>query len=394
MTTHMSESKVKKRLVGIDLFRGISAYAVALIHAGSLMLYSGIPTNNVTAALVEMSRFAVPFFLALSFYFMTKKLYTSNQQHSLISIFQSRSERLLVPYFYWSLIYLSIRLVKSLSASENLSKLFQDPVLLIFLGGASIHLYFLPLLFTGSFLIVFAEFLVKKRISLTMLFVLFIASIVIYELQIVSGNNFEFFAKFGVNCLEVTNSCSVAFQQFTKLIFPSGNNNQILRIGLVVIAWLLKCLPYILLAMIINHPYMRKKVEKLDINQAVIFLIFMAGISALNLMNIEKIIYFPQSIYEIGTAFCLLLSGIALSTRFSNNRYIENLGICSFGIYLIHYIVLMIYVSLMGKIPDELLRISPITIMLTLTSITFVTSWLITSMSMRVKPISKLLFRV
>jgi surface polysaccharide O-acyltransferase-like enzyme len=64
--THQSIT-AKPRLVGIDLFRGVSAYAVILIHAGTLMLYFGFPTTSATAALRELSRFAVPFFLASSF---------------------------------------------------------------------------------------------------------------------------------------------------------------------------------------------------------------------------------------------------------------------------------------------------------------------------------------
>jgi peptidoglycan/LPS O-acetylase OafA/YrhL len=389
--THQSTTP-KQRLVGIDLFRGVSAYAVILIHAGTLMLYLGLPTNYWTTALRAVSSFAVPFFLASSFYLMTSKLYTNNEKSSISSNIKSRSVRLLLPYFYWSLIYLGLRLVKALATSEDLSKLFQDPVLLIFLGGASIHLYFLPLLFTGSFLIIVAEFLAKRRISLLALVFLLVLSTIIYEWQIVSGNNFEFSTKFGINCLELASSCSVAFQSFTKLIFPNGNNSQLIRLLLVELSWLTKCLPYILMAMLLNHPYIKKRLDKFDIKHALMFLITAILISIFWLLKTFEFLYFPESLYELSIAFSMLLSGICLSVNLKENYYLKNLGICSFGIYLMHYLVLTIYGVFVSKLPIEIVASSPILTMLMLTTLSFFTSWTLTSVCVRKKLLSKVLF--
>ncbi|WP_179048317.1 acyltransferase [Nostoc sp. TCL26-01] len=392
MNRGLTQPKNQQRLVGIDLFRGIAAYAVVLIHAGTLMLYSGFPSDGWTAVLMEMSRFAVPFFLASSFYLMTKKLYVNEHQSSVTSIFKSRSERLLVPYFLWSLIYLSLRVLKTVSESGNISNLFQDPALLIFLGGASIHLYFLPLLFTGSFLIIVAEFLVRHRIRLITLIALSVMSIVIYELQIISGNDFQFFAKFGADCLAELNACSVAWQSVEKALFPDNNDNQILRLVLVAIAWLIKCLPYVLLAMIMNHPAIKKRITNFHQKQALYCLISAILISTLWLMNLFKIFYFPQSIYEIGTAFSLLLCGLALSNKVSQSSYIANLGISSFGIYLIHYLVLTIYITVITKLAPKFMVITPMITILLITTVGFFTSWIIVSNLMKYKTISKTLF--
>jgi peptidoglycan/LPS O-acetylase OafA/YrhL len=383
----------KPRLVGIDLFRGVAAYAVTLIHTSSLMLYAGLKSSNWTVAVEEMSRFAVPFFLALSFYLMTKNLYTSNYQLSLASIFKSRAERLLVPYFYWSLIYFSLKIVKTLLESRNIHTLFQDIVLLVFLGGASIHLYFLPLLFVGSFLILWSNILVKKRVQLKNILILLIISIFIYELQILSGNGFQFYTKFGVNCLESINSCSIAFQSLSKLIFTQENINQILRLLLVIISWLIKCWPYMMIAMIMNHPNMVTRISISNKKWILFFIGISIFISLLRLVSLSKGYYFPESIYEIGTAFSLLLSGISLSSYLPNRQYIKNLGVCSFGIYLIHYLILTLYMIFIGKLSNYLLSLPPLIIMIFIATITFFTSWFMVFMLMKIKPISKILFQ-
>jgi peptidoglycan/LPS O-acetylase OafA/YrhL len=391
MLRSLNQPKHKPRLVGIDLFRGVSAFAVIVIHAGTLMRYSGLPMNNFTDALIETSRFAVPFFLASSFYLMTKKLYVNEQQTSLISLLKSRSQRLLVPYFFWSLIYFALRVVKTLSESGSINSLFQDPGLLIFLGGASIHLYFLPLLFTGSFLIILAEYLVSRHIKLTTLIFLAVVSMTIYEWQIISGNDFKFFVKFGVDCLAEANACSIAYLNIQNPVFPNYSN-QIVRLFFVAIAWLIKCLPYTLLAMILNHPRIKKITISLDINHAIFLLSLTLAITTLWLLNLYNILPFPQSIYELGTAFSLLLCGIALSNKLPESDVIENLGVSSFGIYLIHYLILTIYVTVLPKVLPNIEVFPPMVTMLLISTIGFVTSWLIVSNLMQIKIVSKNLF--
>jgi peptidoglycan/LPS O-acetylase OafA/YrhL len=388
MTIQSTTGLNKQRLIGFDLFRGIAAYAVAVIHAYAVMIYSGFPADSWMAILTQLSRFAVPFFLAASFYLMTSKLYTSKSYFSVGSLFKSRFTRLLVPYLCWTAIYLSFRIIKSLSTPDGLTKLFQDSVRLIFLGGASIHLYFLPLLFSGSFLILVAEYLVKKHINIKVLVFLLVLSIMGYELLILSGNGFEL----GTHCVENPSSCSVAFQGLLKSVLPNGNRNQVLRLVLIEIAWLLQCLPYVFLGMLLNYPSVKKNVLRLDKKHIRILLIVLFFISILGLLNAFKLLYFPQSLYELGIAFSLLLLGISMSNDLGENRLIKNLGYCSFGIYFMHYLILIFCAILMAKLPTKITGLSPAITMLTLATLSFVISWIITSLLIGRKPISKLLF--
>jgi peptidoglycan/LPS O-acetylase OafA/YrhL len=70
---------------------------------------------------------------------------------------------------------------------------------------------------------------------------------------------------------------------------------------------------------------------------------------------------------------------------------IENLGSCSFGIYLMHYLILVVYTTIGAKLTNELLKISPAFTMLTLATLTFGTSWILTSLILQKKAVSRLL---
>lgn len=376
-----------KRLVGIDLFRGVSAFAVVVIHASAVMLYSDIPTDQWTESLVQLSRFAVPFFLAASFYFMSNSLYVPKSSTSLRKNFNSKFMRLMVPYLCWTAIYSFSRAVKLSEVPNGLGKLFQDFIGLIFFGGASIHLYFVPLLFSGSFLILPAGYLAKKKINVFTLLCFFIASILMYESLIVSGNSFEF----GDNCLEKTNSCLVAFQSFQKMVFSDPNENQFLRFILVQFSWLIQCLPYVFLAMIFNHPSMRENIFKIGVQYVSAAFVLFLAFSSFSVLNLFSIMYFPKALYELGVATCLLFLAITLSGYIKESRILINLGTCSFGIYFVHYLVLIICEMVYSKLALGTLGISPVIILFLFSIVGFGFSWGIASLLTTSKITSKLL---
>ncbi|MBD2730340.1 acyltransferase [Nostoc sp. FACHB-892] len=377
----------KPRLIGIELCRGLAAYAVVVIHASALMGYSDISTDSLTVAITAISRFAVPFFLTVSFYFMTSKIYANVNNFYTSFNLKSKWQRLLIPYLCWSGIYLCFRLIKALSKPDGLATLFQDPVAIFFLGGASIHLYFVPLLFIGSFLITIPKYLIGRKVNIKTLVFLFVSSMIVYELMIVSGNGFQF----GSNCLDNPSSCYVSFQALLESALPNAKANQILRLVLVAFSWLIQCFPYVLLAVCLNHSVIQKKINLFNKNHVVYFLLFSIFLSIGWIFDTWNLIYFPRSLYEVGTALCLLIISITLSKSIKENRIIENLGSCSFGIYLMHYLILVIYTTVMDKLAPEFLKISSTFTMVTLATLTFSTSWIITSLILRQKLVSKLL---
>jgi fucose 4-O-acetylase-like acetyltransferase len=105
--------------------------------------------------------FAVPFFLATSFYLAAQKLDRTGSLYSL----GSRFKRLLVPYLFWSLIYICFKAAFFLFNNDTTSfhKLFSDPIGIVFLGASSVQLYFLPWLFVGTCWMMFSKKMLDRK---------------------------------------------------------------------------------------------------------------------------------------------------------------------------------------------------------------------------------------
>ena len=89
----------KTRLTGVDLFRGIAVLAVIILHSDE-----GISTSpQGWETILEFSGFAVPFFLAASFYLAFTKIYVNKGNF----VLKERLVRLLTPYLFWTIFFAS-----------------------------------------------------------------------------------------------------------------------------------------------------------------------------------------------------------------------------------------------------------------------------------------------
>lgn len=345
----------KQRLTGIDLFRGIAVYAVAILHSGN-----GLPVTTVGAEILShLSGFAVPFFLATSFYLAISKLYNYRSKYFL----NTRLARLLIPYCIWSVVYLVYKGFKYWISNkpEQLDKVLQDPVSLIFLGGTGYHLYFIPLLLAGTLLVKVAEYLIRKQIKLKTLFILVAASVFAYEVLLLSGNSFHIGPK-------------VAFEGLLGLVLPNGNSNPLLRLALVEVAWICRCLPYIFMAMLLSYISIEKQLLKLNCKYtAFLFAIFFV----INAFSSE---FIPESIYELARGYLCLIFAIVLSNNLRENYVITNLGLCSFGIYLMHLIVIELLKILANRMYPAMLNEVSVLSLLMFATPSFLLSWLATSL--------------
>lgn len=68
--------KEKQHLIGIDVSRALAAYAVILVHSGDYTW--GIPVDEGVPTFRAFFYFAVPFFLAVSFFFMSRRYGTAD----------------------------------------------------------------------------------------------------------------------------------------------------------------------------------------------------------------------------------------------------------------------------------------------------------------------------
>jgi peptidoglycan/LPS O-acetylase OafA/YrhL len=365
----------KEKLLGVEFFRGLSTYAVILVHSGDETW--GLPIDSGAIAFRLNFYFAVPFFLATAFYFMTSKpeiAYSSK-------FWKSRFERILIPYAIWSFIFLILRvIIFTLSKkTDRLQQLLQDPLSITFLGGTSYHLYFLPLLFAGTSLILLTPLIEKLNISKFGLILLSALSIALYHLLETSGNSFQL----GTN---------VAFESFSNFGSIKIEQYPILRLFLVEIAWVIRCLPYFFIALTLNRLLINQK-SKLQSN-----IIFVIGFGILFLIcNFFGNLFLPQAFQETILAYTLLLLSISLSGQFNTNvkaKLTTSLGVCSFGVYLIHPFIMNFTKPIIGKILPESVDSISVFSMLSFSVPTFLLSWFVVAYLIRNKTIAKYLFGV
>jgi peptidoglycan/LPS O-acetylase OafA/YrhL len=361
----------KPRLIGLDLVRGIAAYAVVLFHS---RVDPAAPVSDWAAKLLILGSFAVPFFLATSFYLTINKFSEKQVKVSL----KSRFLRLLIPYAFWSLLYLAVRLIKYLITHETdkITSLFSDPLALFFLGSAAVQLYFLPLLFSGTCLVKIAEYLLENRIHLRTMILLLTLSLLFYELLLASGNGFQI----GNN---------LAFQTFWASLLPGTQQNPVIRLVSVLLAWWIKCLPYILMSMILSHPRVKATLSKVNPQW---FLIICGGLFIGLTFSQTLVPSFPKSLRELGIAYTSLMFALILSKSLKENRIIENVGLCTFGIYLIHHLILEISYMVIGKIyPQAVAEVSALNLLI-FSIISFFISWAVTAQLKEKRFFSQLIF--
>lgn len=354
----------KQRLTGIDLLRGIGIFAVVILHSDEGILVKPPIWTSIT----QFSGFAVPFFLATSFYLTIERLYSMACPYNLLP----RMTRLLIPYGIWSIIYLLYKTIKYALKDDfgKLIEIFQDPLAIIFFGGAAFHLYFLPLLLAGTVTLKFTEFLIRRRVNINYLILLCILSLSAYQWLLMSKNSF---------ILE----SNTAFQAIANQEFLE--NNPILRLFLGELAWIVRCLPYIFLATILHNQNIKEVwVNIIDRNVILCCAWFL-------ILNIYGNLLLPESIYEVFRGYAALLAAISLSTKLKEHTIIANLGTCSFGMYLVHLLIVEALQTIATKMNFYSKPVSTVSLFV-FAMFTFLVSWIVVFYINRQKSIAKLLF--
>ncbi len=360
----------KQRLLGIELCRGLSTYAVILVHSGDETW--GLPIDTSAIVFRQYFYFAVPFFLATAFYFMSSRR-NSNPR----AFWHSRVARILVPYIVWSGLFLASRITvfKLANKPDRLQELLQDPLAIVFFGGASYQLYFLPLLLAGTTLVLLIPLLDILRLGQAGLLFLSGLAIGLYHYLEASGNAFQL----GQN---------VAFQSLMNLWSIDLNQHPWLRLILVEAAWMIKCLPYFLVALSLRQVL---KNPAVFFNKAAVF----GGASAFLLVAVWGKLLLPAALQEILLAYILLLLGISLSGYLKTGisaRFAVSIGACSFGIYLIHPFAINVVRPLTGKLLPEITAAISIPSMLVISLGSFLLSWIAVVYLTRHKVAAKYLF--
>ncbi len=349
------KSKNNQRLLGVDLMRGIAAYAIVLVHSGDESL--GVPVAPAASSLRLLFYFAVPFFLATSFYFVLSKPEISISRR----FWRSRIDRLLIPYAIWTVVYLIFRSIFFIKTNqmERLWYLLNDPFAIFCFGSASYQLYFIPLLFTSTFLIAIAKYLRQQHTSPIVIGCFAILSTIVYQWLLYSGNTFQL-------------NPHTAFQGLVKAVDWDTYSLPLLRFLLVQIAWLLNCLPYLLMGILIlplSDRLTRANNSVRSIAIALCTLLFLLSGAATS-------IGIPDILKDLIQAYSLLLISLIISSYIKINPWVESVGTSSFGIYLIHPFAMLVTKEIVAMLVPNLSQEVSVLSMLSISGITFVLSWI------------------
>ncbi len=126
----------------VDAARLVAALAVVVIHCA--------PRTGAAEVVGAFAlSFAVPFFLLTSLFYAVGDVRRGSPD-----VFLRRWPRLWKPYIAWSLIYLALRIVNGwTSGAQGVAGNWRTAVDVALLGGAAVHLYFLPLLMLGLLMV-------------------------------------------------------------------------------------------------------------------------------------------------------------------------------------------------------------------------------------------------
>jgi surface polysaccharide O-acyltransferase-like enzyme len=123
-------SKQANRLARMDAFRLLAAFAVIWIH---------VPRSVDLRWTTIFCRFAVPFFAAgVAYFAVTSGLKATGSVRNYLA---ARCTKLYMPFLFWTVVYLSMKLLKGLAAGDLENSL---PGFEVLWTGGAYHFWFIP----------------------------------------------------------------------------------------------------------------------------------------------------------------------------------------------------------------------------------------------------------
>jgi peptidoglycan/LPS O-acetylase OafA/YrhL len=350
-----------RRIDGIDLFRGIAAFAVVILHSDEVIKVA--PQGWLFV--LHFSAFAVPFFLATSFYFLVDKLGNSSQ----LIKWSDRFSRLLIPYGFWSAVYLLIKIFQFFIKKQpyKIQLLLENWPDLLFLGQSAFHLYFIPLLISGILLVIAGESFFRSRPSLLLSIFLFSIFVSIYSLYL---------------SLDFTH---LGWLEEIINVKIFGFSHDVIIFCIKIFGFFLRCSSYIATALICGRLKFKDRLLDLRFSGFLVCLILFVAV------NIFSGFGLPKALEEILKGYVTLALAFTSSRYIYNNFIISSLGRCSFGIYLMHLVFLQILWSVANKVGFSLEKPSLVILFLGV-FFAYLISWMLTYFLMQRKGISKIMF--
>ncbi len=133
------------RITHFDLLRSIAIIGVVAIHTTGIgYTFPEMSLDfNLTVLWRQIINFSVPMFIAISGYFLANKDLTDKTKY--FSFLKRQVLRVLIPYVFWSIGYLTIQFMSGHSISSLMYKLFTFQSIVPFYFVALIIEYYILL---------------------------------------------------------------------------------------------------------------------------------------------------------------------------------------------------------------------------------------------------------
>lgn len=352
---------------GVDLGRAVAAIAVVVIHASAA---GDAPVSPGTVTLREIANFAVPFFLATSAFFAVRSI---GPTRSAWSVARARLGRLLLPYAAWTAIYIGLKAVSAQLADdpERLDALFEDPGRLVFLGGASVQLYFLPMLAVGMLMLPLVDTMVRALRYRADAIGFAAVCLVPYWYLGWNGNAYDIATATGLrDAIDPTRVEAV---------------DAVVRVLVVLAVWALRLLPYLGLAVVVRAYRLDERVPRA---------LLVVGAALWLWVELMVRPFQPFILRELSVSFPLLLACFALRSPAPGarlTRVVSSVAKHSFGIFLAHTAVLQVVQDVVDRArPGTLDTVTPGLVIAT-TVPTFLLAWVAAVVIDRIRPLRRLL---
>ncbi len=139
-TTFAARSIARPRRTMFDVIRLVAAYAIIWLHT---------PRSPVFQSSTAVGRFAVPFFVCATIFFIWQGL-VDKPRREFHPYARSRFTRIYLPFLAWSLIYLAFKAAKRIALPEEPNDF---PGLEFLWTGSFYHLWFMPFILVVSLVV-------------------------------------------------------------------------------------------------------------------------------------------------------------------------------------------------------------------------------------------------
>jgi hypothetical protein len=241
----------------------------------------------------------------------------------------------------------------------------------VFLGGASVQLYFLPMLAAGMFMLPLVDGLVRRLRFRTDAIGFAALTVLPYWYLGWTGNGYDI-------------ATATAFRD---LVDPTRTRaiDAVVRLLLVGAAWMLRLLPYLGLAVLVRVFMLDRRCPRW---------LLWGGVAAAVVVEVGFRPFQPHILRELAVSFplalvCFLVRGSVHPGRWA--RAVSSIAKHSFGIFLVHTAVLQLVQDLADKVSPGFTDHISVGVVLLTTVPTFLLAWLGASVIDRVKPLRRLL---